>query len=403
MTVGRGLALSLTAIALLAVAAVLALPPALAATAVLASLALTVLIARRQERRVTVDAPPPAPAHEHLQQAVAPLRAGIVALDAERNVLVANPAAERVLARPPGSMTGVSLIQALRDHDLAEVARSASGVPVELHLSAANRDVIATAVAVDIEDVRTVLTIEDVTDLHRAQRARSELVANVSHELRTPIAAARALAETLEVGVEEPEERERFHRRLVEEIDRLGAIVQRLLWLARVESGTETFSVERIGTADLLREAVSRIGPVAANRGIRLEVVPDAAAESAFGDRERVLEVLSNLLDNAIRYSPEDGVVRLSATLDGAHVRFEVADQGPGVPPGDRERLFERFYTGDRARSPGGTGLGLAIARHIVQRLGGRIWIEDHAPPGARICFTLNNSQPSDAHEGGAV
>lgn len=395
----RRLALTTVTLALLAALAVLLLPAPAGAVLVLAAVALTALLARREERDAIVEGPPPAPTYAHLERAVAPLRAGVIALDAERNVVVANPAAAEVLERPLATMTGVSLIQAVRDHDLAEVARTADGVPTEVHLSAANRDVVATAAAVDIDAVRTVLTIEDVTELRRAQRARSELVANVSHELRTPIAAARALAETLESGVAESEERERFQRRLIEEIDRLAAIVQRLLWLARVESGTETFTVEDLDATDLLREAVARIAPVAAGRHVHIEVTPGLGAHRVLGDRERVLEVLSNLLDNALRHSPDGAMVRLSTALEGALVRFEVADHGPGIPPPDRERVFERFYTGDRARGSTGAGLGLAIARHIVQRLGGRIWIEDRSEPGAVLCFTLPVTQATSAGE----
>ncbi|MGE0134471.1 MAG: sensor histidine kinase [Dehalococcoidia bacterium] len=389
MSSGRGFAVSTLILALLTGLAIVALPSPVDALLALAAVAFAAFTARRDERELRIENAPGAPAYTHLAQAVAALSAGVVALDGERNVLVANAAAERILDRPAGSMAGASLVQAVRDHDLARVAREASGTPVEVHLSVASRDVIATATPVTLDDVHTVLTIEDVTELRRAQRARSELVANVSHELRTPIAAARALAETLEAGVAEQEARERFHHRLVDEIDRLGAIVQRLLWLARVESGAETFTIAPIDADDLLREATSRISPLAASRDVRIEVLAGAGADSVLGDRERVLEVLSNLLDNAVRHSPHGGVVRLSATRETGHVRFQVADQGPGIPPADRARVFERFYTGDRARGPGGSGLGLAIARHIVQRLGGRIWIEDRTEPGAVLCFTL--------------
>lgn len=389
MNSGRGLAVSVTALALVACAAVLLLPKPAAALLVLAAVGLTASLRRREEPEAVAPAPAPLPPYADLRRAVESLRSGVIALDAERNVVMANSAAAAVLDRPLASMTGVSLIQAVRDHDLADVARQALGVPTEVHLSAANRDVVATAAPVDMDAIRTVLTVEDVTELHRAQRARSELVANVSHELRTPIAAARALAETLEAGVAEPDERERFHRRLIEEIDRLTAIVQRLLWLARVESGAETFTIEELDPTDLLREATARVGPVAAGRHVHIEVLPGLGVGPVLSDRERVLEVLSNLLDNAVRHSPEGVAVRLSTALDGAAIRFEVTDRGPGIPPSDRERVFERFYTGDRARGSTGTGLGLAIARHIVQRLGGRIWIEDSHEPGATLCFTL--------------
>jgi signal transduction histidine kinase len=251
--------------------------------------------------------------------------------------------------------------------------------------------------SVDAGEARTLLLVDDVTELMNAQRARSELVANVSHELRTPLAAARALAETLATGVDEAGERERFLARLVEELERLGAIVQRLLWLARLESGAEPFDTETLDTHALLDEAASRIAPVGEQRHVHLEAAADADAGLVLADRERVLEVLSNLLDNAVRFSPEGETVRMNASPDGGFVRFEVSDHGPGILPRDRERVFERFYTGDRSRESGaGTGLGLAIARRIVQRLGGRIWVADRTEPGASICFTLPSAPPGD-------
>ncbi|MFN8586126.1 MAG: ATP-binding protein [Dehalococcoidia bacterium] len=383
-------------LALLAAASVLLLPAAVAAVVVLTIVALAAVAARGDDHEPPREAAPVVSPPEGLGRAIAPLATGVLALDGDRNVLLANPAAASILARPLDSMIAVSLMQAVRDHDLAEVARQATGLPIEVHLSTANRDVLATATPVEFDAVRTLLAIEDVTELRRAQRARSELVANVSHELRTPIAAARALAETLEAGVAEEDDRQRFLRRLLEEIDRLGAIVQRLLWLARVESGAETFSPTPLDATDLLTESTERVAPVAAGRAIHIEVTPGLGAESVLGDRERVLEVLSNLLDNAVRHSPNGARIRLRSIREGSFVRFEVIDEGPGIPPADRERVFERFYTGDRARGSAGSGLGLAIARHIVQRLGGRIWIEDRSEPGAMLCFTLPVAMPGD-------
>jgi signal transduction histidine kinase len=118
-------------------------------------------------------------------------------------------------------------------------------------------------------------------------------------------------------------------------------------------------------------------------------VIAPGEAPPVLGDRERVLEVLANLLDNAFKHTPEDSTVRLAAQSEGDTVRFEVSDEGPGILPSDRERVFERFYTADRARTTSaGTGLGLSIARHIIDRLGGRIWVDDRTP-GATLCFTL--------------
>jgi len=311
-----------------------------------------------------------------------------VLFDRELRLVTANAAADAILGRAVARMTGASLVQALRDHDLAQVTRSASGVATPVHLSGPGRDAQALARRVGEGNVYTLLVVRDQTELAHARRARTELVAHLSHELRTPLAAARAVAETLQSGVEDEQERARFLERLVEQVDRLAAIVERLLRLARLESGQDEFTVAAVEPEALLQAATRGVAPIAERRGVRIAV--QAAGAAVRADRERVLEALSNLLDNALRYSAEGGRVELGSASDGAAmVRFWVRDEGPGILPSDRERIFERFYTGDAARAAGGgTGLGLSIARQIVQRLGGTIWAAEEAR-GARICFTL--------------
>ena len=330
---------------------------------------------------------------------IAPLAEGVLLLDGARAVVAANRAAAGILGRPFEGLAGASLITATRDHDLAEIARAASGVAVPVHLSATGHDLVATATEVDAGAVRTLLVMQDITELERARRARADLVANMSHELRTPIAAARALAETLQSGVDDEVERTRFLDRLEGEIARLGEMVERLLRLSRLESGTESFTTSPLDVGALLTTAAERMEPLARQYDVRIAVML-ADTPLVIGDRDRVLEVLSNLLDNALKHSPAGLHIGLSAHLDdeqAGRVRLEVDDDGPGILPSDRERVFERFYTGDRARgSGGGTGLGLAIARHIVQRLGGRIWVADRSP-GATLCFTLPVAEATDA------
>jgi two-component system, OmpR family, phosphate regulon sensor histidine kinase PhoR len=333
---------------------------------------------------------------------------GVLLLGEDGMVLAANGAAARMLRRPRESMTGVSLIRAARDHALLDVLRAASGEPTEVTLGA-DQVVYATASAVDYAGFRRVLTLQDLTALRRAERARQELIANVSHELRTPITAALALAETLESGVDDPEQAERFRQQLTSELERLGTIVDRLLRLSRIESRVEEFQLGPVPLEDVLEEARRRILPVAERRGLTIEVQVAPDTPQARADRERVLEVLANLADNAIRHSPEGGTIWLRAHREAGWVRVDVKDEGPGIMPADRLRIFERFYTGDRSRGDWrGTGLGLAIARHIVTRHGGDIWVADDAP-GATVSFTLEAAEepatgaptdPDDAEDG---
>lgn len=365
-------------------------PPTVAAVLVALAVLLLAGIATVEQPRSQPETDEQAePAALEFAHLIEPLAEGVLLLDERRAVVAVNPAAARILGRPTEAMRGSSLIVALRDHDLAEIVRAATGVPTAVHVSSSSHDVLATATAVEAGAVRTVLVLEDVTELGRARRARADLVANMSHELRTPVAAARAIAETLQAGVTDPADAARFHDRLVEEIGRLGAMVDRLLRLSRLESGSENMTIEELQPSDLLRTAVSRIEPLVEAKGGTVAWSSEALP-AVRGDRARVLETLSNLLDNAVRHSPDGGAVAVAAVLDSAsHVRFEVTDSGPGILPDERSRVFERFYTGDRARgSGGGTGLGLSIARHIVERLGGRIWVADRSP-GATLCFTL--------------
>jgi two-component system phosphate regulon sensor histidine kinase PhoR len=377
-------------------AVVLWTPSAFAAALVVIAVLLLAGIAAAEEPRPEAEieelAEPAAIEFAHL---IEPLAEGVLLLDERRAVVAVNAAAARILGRPTEVMLGSSLIVALRDHDLAEIVRAATGVPTSVHVSSSAHDVVATASAVEAGPVRTLLVLEDVTELARARRARADLVANMSHELRTPVAAARAIAETLQAGVDEPEEAARFHDRLVEEIGRLGAMVDRLLRLSRLESGSEHMAVEALRPADLLRTAAERIEPLVEARGAHIEWACEEELPAVAGDQARVLEVLSNLLDNAAKFAPQGSAVQAWAERDTSGlVRFEVRDAGPGILPAERARVFERFYTGDRARgSGGGTGLGLAIARHIIERLGGRIWVADRSP-GTTICFTLPTAAP---------
>lgn len=386
-------AAALVVLALAVAAAVATLPPPLGwLSAALGVLVAGWLGARRHEP----GTPPPAEVaprtdfvHE-LRGLLALLPEGVLVVDAEETVLVANPAVARILRRPPATMEGVSLIRATRDAALVQVLREAAGEPREVALGD-DRLVRAAATRLDAAPVHAVLTVQDLTALRNAERARSELVANVSHELRTPITAARALAETLEAGVDEPDQRQRFHTRLTRELERLGEIVERLLRLSRLESRAEEFDIQSIEVTEIARIAITRTRPLADRAQVRLaaeQEIPGGGGH-VLADRERALEVLTNLIDNAIRYSPAAGAVTITMGPVGRVVRICVRDEGPGILPAERQRIFERFYTADRARGGGaGTGLGLAIARHIVARLGGEIWVAD-VSPGATLCFTL--------------
>lgn len=220
--------------------------------------------------------------------------------------------------------------------------------------------------------------------LARVEQDRVALIGNVGHELRTPLAALRGYTEALDDGVLPPEQASPAIRREVRAMERLAAD---LSLVSRVEAGRVELHRTRFGAAQLLEAAAERFGSAYAERDVRLVV--NAADVLVVADFERSLQVLSNLLSNAVRYTPAGGTVTLSARRDGPFVRFAVEDTGSGIPDEHLPRVFERFYRVDAARSRGeGSGVGLTISRGLVEQMGGRIAVESGAS-GTRVTFTL--------------
>lgn len=224
-------------------------------------------------------------------------------------------------------------------------------------------------------------------ELAEVDRVRRDLVANASHELRTPLGALRATLENLVDGVE-PVERGTLET-MLRQVERLGALVEQLLDLSKLESGAVPLERGRFPARALLQEIVDDWRPHAEARRLRLSaaVLPDDLALDA--DPQRLRQVLSNLVANAVRHAPDGGRVILRATAGDGRTRLEVIDDGPGIEPGERTRVFERFYRADPSRSVGGSGLGLAIARWIVELHGGVIRAEAAEPHGCRIVVEL--------------
>jgi signal transduction histidine kinase len=225
------------------------------------------------------------------------------------------------------------------------------------------------------------------TQLAEVDRVRRELVANVSHELRTPITALQAVLENLVDGVEpaDPE----ILRTMLRQVERLGTLVAQLLDLSRLESGAVPLQRRPFDLRPLLEDAAGETRLRTTDVEVAVSVVPPGA--TADGDPERVHQVVANLLDNAVRYSPPGGRVELRASRSRSSVTIEVCDDGPGIPEQDSTRVFERFYRADAARSSteGGAGLGLAIARWIVDLHGGEIRAEARQPHGCRMVVVL--------------
>ncbi len=229
-------------------------------------------------------------------------------------------------------------------------------------------------------------------ELAEVDRVRKDLIANVSHELRTPISALQAVLENLVDGVGPPDSQ--TLEAMLEQVERLGRLVTQLLDLSKLESGTfllETRPFELKPVAEQAAREASLNAAHASAKRIELAVAVDPEDLTVVGDSERVYQVLSNLLDNAVRHSPEGASVELLARPRDGMVRIDVADAGPGIRADEAERVFERFYRSDSARaaSQGGSGLGLAIARWIVDLHGGDIAAETNSPRGCRMVVHL--------------
>jgi signal transduction histidine kinase len=226
-------------------------------------------------------------------------------------------------------------------------------------------------------------------ELASLERLRRDLVANVSHELKTPISALRARLENLLDGVERPDPE--TLQVMLAQSERLGRLVDQLLELARLESGEVPLRREAVPLRPLVSRVVSEIEVTRARQDVQLsQDVPDDLP-AVFADAERLHQVLFNLLDNAVRFTPEGGRVRVTASGHNGSVDVAVSDTGPGIDAEHLPRLFERFYRVDTARSrdEGGTGIGLAIARSVVEAHGGRIWAESEPGTGSTFTFEL--------------
>jgi len=244
--------------------------------------------------------------------------------------------------------------------------------------------------------IGAVALARDVTDLRKVQDVRRDFVANVSHELKTPIGALALLAETL-ASTDDSETARVLSDQLLRETDRLVRIVDDLLDLSQIEA-QEAPTRDRVPVHVLLEDAVERVRPLALARGMTLRYVPPPMNLAVNCDRTKLLGAVTNLLDNAIKYSDEGRTVELRSERDADQIVIVVRDHGIGIPSRDLERIFERFYRVDKARSrvTGGTGLGLSIVRHVAQVHGGDVTVESAEGEGSTFRLALPLAGPAD-------
>jgi two-component system phosphate regulon sensor histidine kinase PhoR len=323
----------------------------------------------------------------------------VVAVDAAGAVLVVNPALSRLLGVDPAAALGRRYIETLRHNGIVQligaVLRDGQPVAQEIRLFAPEELVFDAHAAPLVQDGRlggALLVLHDISRLRRLEQMRRDFVANVSHELRTPLASIKGFAETLRAGaVDDRENRLDFLRTIEEHADRLTKLVDDLLDLSAIESGHRAPRLVPTDLPALLAASARAFGPVAEERGVRLEVPPAGPLPSVKADPDQLRQILANLLDNALKYTESGGRVTVSAEPWKGGARVTVLDTGLGIPEADLPRVFERFYRVDkaRAREAGGTGLGLSIVKHLVEAQGGEVSVESRQPGGSCFRFTL--------------
>jgi two-component system phosphate regulon sensor histidine kinase PhoR len=322
---------------------------------------------------------------------------GLLVLDESGHIQLANRAFSSFFG-VTGDIRSRTVIEALRSHELAEIVESVGGLAVshELKLSRPSDSVLQVNAAAiqDAEGRRygTIVVFHDLTRLKQLERARQEFVANVSHELRTPLSLIKGYVETLLDGAKDnPEVATKFLNTIDRNAERLKLLIEDLLTISELESGRMKLNLQSVSLPQVVDKVLADFKTRTLAKRVTLKnETPNLRVR---GDAHRLEQVLTNLVDNAIKYGRSEGTVLVGARMqDHESVETWVSDDGPGIPAESLERIFERFYRVDKARSreQGGTGLGLSIVKHIIQSHGGRAWATSEPGKGASFHFTLS-------------
>jgi two-component system, OmpR family, phosphate regulon sensor histidine kinase PhoR len=335
---------------------------------------------------------------------------GVAVIDAEERLVFYNRAFSEIFGVQASTADGRPLIEAVRNAELVGLIRKAlrgeEGLQSDISLGIVQmQNFSATAAPVKALETANgneadgtakpsgaVVVLHDVTELRRLERVRQDFVANVSHEFKTPLTAIQGFAETLLGGaLDDPTNNRRFLDIIRKHAMRLARLTNDLLKLARIEAGKLEVEFFPVGLMELIEGCAETTLFKASRKQITLEIEVPPNLPPVRGDASLLRDVLQNLLDNAIQYTPECGHIHVTAETRGREAVITVSDTGIGIPASDRERIFERFYRVDAARSreAGGTGLGLSIAKHIVEAHGGRLWVESVIGEGSKFFFSI--------------
>jgi two-component system phosphate regulon sensor histidine kinase PhoR len=326
----------------------------------------------------------------------------VAVIGSNQRLTFCNEAFSRALGMEGPSVDGRPIVEVIRQSDLLEAIRAAlSGnelVKSELIVGAVrSRSFAVTAAPVRSNGNVTgaVLVLYDISELRRLERARRDFVANISHEFKTPLTAIQGFAETLLAGAaDDVQNRDRFLEIIRSNALRLGRLTDDLLRLSQIEAGQLPMESRLVKVSEFIDPCLETARLGAAPKWITLEVDYDRNL-AVRGDLNALQEILQNLLDNAVRYTLPSGRITVRATAEDGKVVIAVSDTGIGIPKADQERIFERFYRVDAARSreSGGTGLGLSVAKHLVEAQGGHIEVQSEIGRGSTFSVFLPSAQ----------
>ena len=322
---------------------------------------------------------------------------GVLLLDGRKKITLINPAAEAMFGLARGEVIGRDHLEVIHHFALDEavIKVMVAGTPASLEIKRARPEegVLECRLAPSGDSDRGVLMVlRDITRSRKLEQMRTDFVSNVTHELRTPLTSIRGFAETLlEGALDDPDTARQFVGIIKRESEHLGRLIEDILDLSRIESGKWKMKREPVALRLLAEETIGRLTSKATTLGVTLKLQIPEELPAVPGDSGRLAQVLLNLVDNALKYTPTGGLVTIGAADAGTMLKLSVADTGSGIPKAELPRIFERFYRVDKARSraTGGTGLGLSIVKHIVDAHGGTITVVSDTGMGATFTFTL--------------
>lgn len=330
---------------------------------------------------------------DRLSTVLSSMSDGILSVDSDKKITMINDAAAGILNISKEKAPGRSFIEVVLDYEINNMMQAGintgqrqSGVVV----TSPEQRVLGVVVTPLPSDSGCLVLLQDLTEIQRFEAQRRDFLSNISHELRTPLASIKAMAETLHDGaINDSAIAREFLTKIDVEVDRLNQMVVELGELSQIEGGTAALRKELCYIDELVQRVDNRLRAQANRAGLLLKEDIEADLFPVRVDREKIEQVLVNLIQNAIKFTPRGGEITVSARAKADDIVFSVSDTGIGIAGEDMERIFERFYKVDKARTGGGTGLGLSIAKQIVEAHGGRIWVESSEGKGSTFYFTI--------------